>query len=110
MEGVAIITYSTYVKEVGIVKYENEEIIILVKPKVARILFGKIGETVASYKELCRIGIGDIASMSLKEKGAKKLYVVLQLNTGKKCKLFFKSKDEIKNVFLSRFDGKVAEN
>lgn len=27
MEGVAIITYSTYVKEVGIVKYENEEII-----------------------------------------------------------------------------------
>ena len=107
MESKIKVSYSSYVGEKAIVQYENEQIIILVKPKVARIMFGMIGQSIAGYKELCRIGINEISSLITKEKGSK-LEVIMELNSGKKCKLFFKGDDPMKKIFIDRFDGKVA--
>ena len=108
MECKCKITTPLYFREDATIRYEDEQLVFLFKPLWVRLLFGVIGEALASEKEKFRLNLSEVNSVKLSynRKGSP-IYQML-LHNGEEWHIVFDCHCSLTTTLKKKFDDKLV--
>lgn len=110
MESRVKFTNSNYGKETAIIRYEKDELIFFTKPYWSRLIFGLVGEALASWKFRFVINISNIEKLKISEtRGGKPVYELV-MNDGDRCKIFFECYDGMTTSLKRDLSNKIVSD
>lgn len=108
MESRGTITTTKYKGVSAVINYENNQLIFSTKPRWVRIVFGIVGEALASAKERFRINISDVISLKLSKAWTGKFVYQLTLKNNNICRVAFNDEDELTAKLKNDLKEKVV--
>lgn len=107
MESRAKISNSVFSSTPAIIRYENNQLIFLTKSKWTRLVFGVIGEAMASAKERFRIDINDVESVVVSNSFTGKSSYEITLQNGENHKIVFNADDSLTNTLKNDLKDRI---